>query len=58
MYDQEGRQDALNYEKMVIYLAEIAKDQKAQIENQQKQINDLKDMVTALANSGKEKPQQ
>ncbi len=46
MYDQQGRPDSLNYEKMVLYLAEIAK-------SQQKEIDALKAQVAALT-AGKE----
>ena len=50
---KDGQPDGLNYEKMVLYLTEIAKSQKATIEDQQRQIDELKTAVSALKSAGK-----
>ena len=48
-YNNAGQPNGLNYDKMVLYLVEIAKDQKAQISGLQSQIDDLKKLVADLA---------
>jgi hypothetical protein len=40
-YDAQGRPDALKYEKMVLYLNEIAKQQQQQLTAQERRIGDL-----------------
>ena len=57
---KDGQPDGLNYEKMVLYLTEIAKSQKGEINelksenaNLQKQIDDLRALVTSSVRSDK-----
>jgi len=38
MYDREGKPDSVNYEKMVLYLNEIARGQRAELESQRADI--------------------
>ena len=42
-YDKDGRPDGLNYDKMVLYLAEIAREQAARIEKLEARIAELEE---------------
>jgi hypothetical protein len=50
-YTEDGLPDALKYEKMVLYLVEIAKSQKAQIESLNRQLEDERQEVEARLES-------
>jgi len=47
-YDEENRPNSLNYEKMVLYLAEIAKAQRRQLDEQQTRLAEQSDAVRRL----------
>ncbi|HEY3268456.1 MAG TPA: tail fiber domain-containing protein [Armatimonadota bacterium] len=46
-YDDQGRPDSVNYAKMVLYLNEIAKQQKARIESLEERLSRLEKLVGA-----------